>query len=217
MNLGQARTKLRRKIGNPSTVDVANALLTEALNESYRELATKYRHYKARKMCNFDTVEDQAEYGLPTDCGAIIQLWDITNEVEILRKYRKDFVLEDSPTSGKPTHYLRFRDYILLTPPPDDIYTLRLHYREDIADLSADGDEPVLPTPWHQGWVLQARWWYYDDQGDVPKALYALKMFERWLEGTPTEIDEENMHSDMGVVLPGLGSAAKRLDFDHED
>lgn len=218
MNLSQIRTRLRRRIGNPDTGDVSNTDLNEYINDSYRELAVNYSHHKVRKICTFPTVVGTADYGIPADAGAILGVRDTTNNVKLVKFGLRRGDTVTVTQNGRPQAYERIRGFVRLYPPPDGIYTIRLRYRENITDLSADGDEPLIPMTWHFGIVLHARWNYFDDKGDIPKATHAWNTFVAWVEGKQTEIEEESIDLDSGVELPTLaGNVEPRLDFDEAE
>lgn len=218
MQLSDMRTKLRKRIGNPSTTDVADTTLNEHLNTAYGEIANEFRFRKVRKLCTFDTVADQAEYGLPSDCLAVLRVRDTTNELRLEKLDDRRFAeLTDTDETGEPTGYVRFRDWITLVPTPDDAYTIQLHYKADVTDLSADADEPVLPSVWHRGIVMLAAFYYYDEEGDVPKAQSAYNVYELWASKKPVEVDEEKTDFDSGVTIPSLGTTPKALDFNESD
>lgn len=214
MNLSDMRTSLRRKIGNPGTTEVPNATLDEHLNNAYRDLATKFAHPKARKICSFPTVADSAAYGLPTAIGGILRVWDDTNKKRLEKIGDRRYAELPTMETGKPDRYVRLRDFIELIPTPDDAYTIFIHYTETIADLVQTDDVPVIPIPWHVGIVFLARWYYRDDQGDLPKASYALNAYNGWLSNRPTTFDEETVDIDSAVELPTLTYSEPRLDFD---
>ena len=113
-----------------------------------------------------------------------------------------------------PEQYCRFRDFIELVPPPDDVYTIFLYYTETITDLSQSDDVPVIPATWHVGIVFLARWYYYDDQGDVPKATYGLNAYKAWLSDRSTVFEEETVDIDSSVELPTYSTPQAKLNFD---
>src|ERR1041384_6200222 len=66
------RTKLRTRIGNPSITDVPDANLTTHLNDSYREIANKFKFHLVRSRYDFSTVIGTRLYNLPTGSVAIL-------------------------------------------------------------------------------------------------------------------------------------------------
>jgi len=214
MDLLTVRTKLRSRIGNPAVAEVTDATLDDHINDAYRDLGTKFKHPASRKICDFTTVADTSAYGLPGDAEAILNVWDTTNNKRIYKKSARWFAELTAQTSAKPKNYVRFRNYLELVPPPDDAYVIRVYYRTSITDLSLDGDEPVIPVTWHIAIVLLARWYYFDDQGDLPKAGYSLRAYDRWLRDRSTIDEEESSDYDSAVELSSLETQDERLNFD---
>ena len=223
MTLAELYTKLRKMIGNPDTTEVPNSLLTEHINDAYREIATKYHHHKSRKLCSFPTVADTSKYGLPADCGAVLGVQDQTNNKKLVKAGPRQYLTWDvaDVESGAPTQYARLRGFIQLATddggPPDDAYTIMLYYSETITSLSAASDEPVLPVTWDRGILLLARHLYYDEVENAPKALYSYQMFEAWVQNKATDIEEETFDLDSGVELPTLPDSSTRYDFDESE
>jgi hypothetical protein len=109
---------------------------------------------------------------------------------------------------------------IHLDPPPDDEYGLRLRLREATTALSADGDTPEIPTSWHYGIVLLARYKYWEVLQDGPKMSLSLQAFSDWVDSKTDEIAEELKHDyDQAVRLPDLEKFAggPARDFDYQD
>lgn len=221
MDLLQLRTKLRRQVGNPTSGDVTDSLLNEQINQAYKDVADRFRFHRNRKLCTFSTVVGQAEYGLPADLLSIIRVRDTTNGVRLIKSDSKRDAALDVATMdnrGKPTHYSRYRTWVTLDPVPDGIYTIELFYKGNIVDLVSDSDTPVLPDTWHHGILLMAKYHYYIDQPDAPKAQHAMGAFNDWATNKPSEVDEEKSDFDSGVEIPTLSHSTKaRLDFDHSD
>jgi len=222
MNLGQMRTKLRRRIGNPVDPNVTDDLLNEMINQGYRDVADRFRFHKNRKLCTFLTVAGQSNYGLPTELLSIIKMRDMSNGGRIMKSdARQDSEREVDTTDneGKPKHYTRYKSWVMLRPTPDDEYTIEVFYKADIVDLVSDVEEPILPVVWHYGIVEMAKYYYYMDQPDLPKAQAAMAAFNDWVSSKPTEVDEEKMDFDTGVAVPTLtqGGSDSRLDFNHSE
>lgn len=219
MNLSTMRTRLRERIGNPDTTDVPDATLTNRLNEAYRFIWDRYRFHANRTTnSSIATVAGTASYALPAGCDSIMSVKDTTNKVKLKKIGKDTYDAKGTITNGKPTEYFRENNNIILWTTPDGIYTIRVRYKTAMTDLSADGDEPSIPTSWHDGIVALARFMHWDTVGDVPKAQYAFRMWKEWVSDKSNEIDEELFQDyDESVSVPTLEQAIDRLDFDYSD
>lgn len=216
----QIRDALRKSIGNPDTTDVPETDLTININDSYREIANKFRFHDTRKLCQFDTIDGTYKYGLPVDASAVLRVRDNTNEKRLEkfgdRRAAEQLNVTANIQKGRPESYVRHKTWVEIFPIPDGIYEIELLYKARVVDLSADDDVPILPESWHRGIRLFAKYYYYEEKGDTPKELAAQGSFDRWLRNQPTEIDEESVDFDSGVTLPGLAEfpGDVRLEFD---
>lgn len=218
MDLLAIRTRVRSGVGSPSTTDVTDTVLNGFINDATSDLAVKFPHHKARRRTSFNTVADTQEYDLPSDVGAILRVWDETNHRRLEKIADSGFSELPDMESGKPLKYCRFRTQIALVPSPDeDDIVIWIHYRQNLTAMSADGDEPELPRSWHHGIVLLAKWYYYDDQGDVLKKNEAWATYRTWLDDMPTEQEEESADIDSGVRLPTLATRGRKQADDFED
>jgi hypothetical protein len=224
MQLSTMRASLRKRIGNPSTADVPDADLTEIINQSYKEVALKFRFHKTRRICRFSTVAGTANYELPADIGWIKRVRDNTNKVKIDPRDDAFIAARTDPSvTSKPTGYKRYRGFVLLDPTPDGIYEIEIFYQVgDLTVLSANGDSPVTPLAWDEGIILLSRYHYYSDfKGDIPKAQFSYTMYTTWVSDQPNEVDEEEKEIQGGVRIPSLGgwgtAEDRRLDFNHSD
>jgi hypothetical protein len=222
MDLVTARLTLRKKIGNPTVADVSNLDLDRIINAAYREIGSKYPFNETRCIKAFNTVVDTARYQVPTDMAALYRVWDDTNKRKLTKRgVRYLASLPLNFAAGAPRGYVRVKDYIQLIPTPDAIVSIQLFYLSDLGDLVADEDEFVLPLAWHDGIILKARHIYYDERGDIGKAIYAKNEWKDWVSDKPSELDlEKDDHDDVGVILPGLhtghmGRAGERVDYRH--
>lgn len=220
MDLHGMRDKLRIRIGNPTTTDVSDLRLSDVINRAYDDIAARYKFHRVRKICLFDTVVGQARYGIPADCFAVLRVRDNTNGKRLDKigdtKFSDRTDTVALTTNGRPRRYIRQRDWITLDPPPDDVYQIELFYKSKPADLVADSDTPVIPEQWHEGIIRLARFYYWDDIGDLPKAESASGIFDKWVAEMPTEFDDEAQAIDTGVGIPTLeqSQTSRRLDFD---
>jgi hypothetical protein len=219
MNLGEMQTKLRRQIGQPSLNAVPDLELTEHLNGAYRDISNKYRFHQVRRVVTFNTIALNDRYNLPSDCASIMRLRDATNEVKLEKWDDRRFSGRKSAAiPGKPQFYLRNENYVQLVPTPDAVLVMELKYKAVIAGLVSVIDVPTLPLTWHEGIVRLARFKYFEDATDLPKAKAAWDLWQAWLADQPIEVDEEKTDFDSGVSVPTLeGGLSPRLDFNHED
>lgn len=215
MDLVTIRTRLRRRVGNPQVAEVPDGELNENINDSYRDVATKFRHHKSRKICSFVTTVGVSQYGLPTDVGAVYRVWDDTNNKRLRKRGARWFAELTAQENGKPLDYVRFRNYVELVPPADGIYTIQVYYSHTIVTLAADGDTPELPETWHIGVLHLSEWYYWIDRGDAVKADNAYKVWQLWVRDKPVEVDDETVDIEQGVVVASLSEdQVVRQDFD---
>jgi hypothetical protein len=217
VDLQTMRTRLRERIGSPSTTDVTDAALNSHINLALEEVGNKYAFHKMRKRCRFTTEQGVSKYALPSDIAAVLRLANITSKRKLEKRGDRDIANSDQ-LEGEPTKYVRYRDYTELLPIPDGEYVIEVYYKVVLTEITADTEEPVIPQPWHMGVVLLARWYYYDAQGDIPKASYAMQSFDKWVQDKPVEIHEESVDIDSGVELPTITEVdTTRLDFNESD
>ena len=217
MDLPAIRTRLRRRVGNPTISEVPDSELNENINDAYRDIATKFRHHKSRKLCSFVTSVGVSQYGLPTDVGAVLRVWDDTNNKRLKKRGARFFAELGTQTNGKPIYYVRLRGFLELVPPADDVYTIQVYHTHTIVALTGD-DSPNIPETWHVGVLHLSEWYYHVDRGDAVKADGAYKTWQLWVRDKPIEIDEETVDMEQGVVVPTLSeSVSAALDFDESD
>ena len=220
MNLLQMRTKLRKRVGNPDTTDAPEVDLTENINSAYRDISSRFRFHKVRKLCVFSTIIGTRRYGLPTDCEALLRVRNNTQGTKITKEDDSYTARQESDINevqGTPLTYARQLDWILLDPTPDAVETIELYYKSGITDLSSDGSIPLLPIAWHEGIIKLARHYFYDEKGDATKAQYALTTYQSWLDTKTVEFDEEKLDYDKGARVVSLERPARaRVSFDEE-
>jgi hypothetical protein len=220
VNLLQMRTTLRARIGNPTTTDTLDSVLDGEINAAYTDIVDRYRFHLARKRCRFDTIAGEARYDLPTDVLVVMRLSDITNYRKLIKWGDRQLNSVDNYTAqGKPIYYVRYRNWVELSPIPDGIYTIEVFYKYAHAPITDDQQIPNIPLSWHEGIVLMAKHKYYSNiENDQVKAAMAYESFKLWVSDKPTEIDEESVDIDSGVeIVPLSKPTTERLDFDHSN
>ena len=216
MDLLALRTRLRRRVGNPGTAEVSDSDLDENINDAYRDIASKFRHHLSRKLVTISTVAATAKYSLPTDIGAVLHVWDSTNNVGLRKRGVRWQPKPGTAVDGKPEDYIRILDELEFVPRPDAVYAVEVYYSHTITSLSADDDEPELPLTWHVGVLHLSGWYYFTDRGDAQKSDNAYKIWQLWIRDKPVELDEETVDAQSrSAIIPKPGEDVDiRLDFD---
>lgn len=126
------------------------------------------------------TVDGTAYVSVPSDCIAISEIFDETNDVQLEWLAYPEYVGKsdraDTSSEGKPTYWVRSGAYIYLYPTPDDAYTLTIHYRKRPADLSGASDVTVLGEEWDDIILEYAVAIGRDWSNEPEKAMYSRKL-----------------------------------------
>jgi hypothetical protein len=220
MQLVDFRTNLRARIGNPTTAEVPDATLTDLINDAASELADRFEFHDVRKIVTFPTVAPvgtvtTTRYNIPADCLAVLSVWNTGSTANPtaqgkLEKRDEAWLAQQqtdptNPITGIPLAYVRQRDWIELSPAPDDVYTIRLTYKATNT-MVQDTDTPVTPVTWDKGILHLARAKFYDEiRLDTEKAKWAFTVYETWVQSKPVEVEEEDFADNVeGVVMPTL-------------
>ena len=210
---------VRRYIGNPSTTAEADATLLELVNFAYKQIATRYQFHATVEHDTINTAAGTRSYALDSDDVVLLDVWNRTyqtklRKIDMLNVSQFDDTNIASPQRGRPTHYYRSGANVILYPNPDAVYVLELVTRITPASIVA-GTSPAIPLSWHEGIALWARWQYFDQRGDYPKAQYAYNVLQTWLSTKENEWSEENAAFQGGIEMPTL--AARHLFARSED
>ena len=210
--------ELRTAIGNPTTADVSDINLATHINSAYSDISRKFKWIEVVTNATFATVVGTADYAVPGSINTIMKVRDDTNTRRLLRRYLRYIAALGTQSNGQPIRYARLdATQIRLSPPPAGVYTIRVWGIAPVAALSAGGDTPLLPTEWHIGIRLLAKYNYHRDQsGDIPKATSGLNDYREWMRDMPTPQEIETEEIDVGVELPTLAGddGTTRQDFD---
>lgn len=218
-----AQTELRASIGNPiDGGSAAAANLKTCLNDALLEIYDKFRHLRGEVAQTITTVDGTATYALGSTVEAVLFVWDATAGMtgRRLRKMPEDMLPTTVPeVTGRPTHYYRTENSILLYPTPDDVYTLKALCRVRPTALSADADPLPLPDTWKPAWLRLARHYYYDSFGNDPaKAREAYASYQAFVNDKPTTAEEESVEPTIGVDIGyATRSTFQRRSWDNED
>lgn len=198
---------LRVRVGNPTTTEVPNLTLIRVINSAYDFIISRYPFHETRRVASFSTVNGTARYTVPSDLLSLLRVWDETSRRKIVKRgVRYLASLPKNLATGEPKAYVRTTNWIEFVPTPSAVYSMRLYYLSKPADLALDADVPLIPATWHEGILAKARHIYYDERGDIGKAVYSGNAWKEWVADKPSEIDaEKDDMDDQPVILPELG------------
>lgn len=114
----------------------------------------------------------QVYYNLPTNLFQVFDVRQANTPLKLtqLGIWTLDQFQPDIQTTAPPSGYHLFRDdpdtaatsakqrQISFFPSPDDEYNMEIRYIYQLTDLSADGDIPILPVPYHSVMLDGAEW-----------------------------------------------------------
>src|SRR6266581_5164176 len=158
MQLSDLRSRLRSRIGNPSTTDVPDTPnLDQHINDAYQEILNKYKFKRRRARARFTTVIGTDKYNVSSLTDVIYKAWDRTNgrELEyvgtnVLSKRDYNATPNALVQNSKPEKWAHIETYLQLLPPPDGAYVIEFVYKVTYAALVNTTDVPVIPAPWHR-------------------------------------------------------------------
>lgn len=127
------------------------------LNRAYWELLDKYKFREKDIIATFPTVIGTSFYHTPSSFEALqsLAIIDLTSEQHtpldrITNDEYEQIAVGGSQNYAKPEKYLRHGSGIRLWPTPDNIYTIRIYYWTELADLSSGNIDPLIPRAWHE-------------------------------------------------------------------
>jgi hypothetical protein len=208
--LSTLRTEVRESLAVDAT-DMPDATIDLLLNRTYWELLEKFHIRETESSTTLTTNQGQREYLLPPDfeslrISAIID--PETNQHHKLSMFSvKEYEAlqnDDVENEEFPTHYFRANESLILWPTPDDTYTVILHYRQTLADLSDAAPSAALPKSWQELLIFGAvfRGWFKlndYDRANSAKAHY-IGMINSMV---PQESKEESDTSTAGLQVLG--------------
>lgn len=218
MNFLTMQTRLRERIGNPTTQDVSAATLAVRLNEAYEIIWDRYRfHANRARNVSVVTVAGTDTYTLPVTGDVVRSVRDTTNRIRLKKLMQREWESRDhSSGTGKPVSYYIEDGILGIDPKPDGAYSLDIEQRKIYVALASDNDVPTIPASWHLGIVILARYQHWEVTGNWQMTQAALAIWNNWVESKSDEVAEEIFaDSSFNFQPEGLENSTRRLDFDH--
>lgn len=152
--LALLRSDLRDHLGMDST-DLPDDNCDRLLNRSFWALTSKLRFNAQEGETSFVTVAGTHSYLTPTNDESVQRVMILDNDSATYTSLIKIddwnmFPKQDDSAGDEdlPIYYSRRADYFILSPTPDDVYTIRVKYRMTLADIISSG--PTIPREWHE-------------------------------------------------------------------
>lgn len=194
--LSTLRSRLRQRIGNPSTTALPNASADSYVNLGYHHTLDTFLHTVMRQEYQFSTVAGTATYTIPRAYRSLIRLW---NQTEGKRVYKVTDVYAyqlragtNDTTRGRPIRYFKKGAEVRLFPTPDAVYVMQAYCKMKLSDLVNDTDEIEIDD-WDDIILARAAYGYYLDIGDEPKAKWQLAVWKEATNNKPSQLEEETV------------------------
>lgn len=219
MNLTELRADLTIAVGNPS--GITSTTLDSCINKAYLRICDMFTFSQNTKRTTTNTVIGTQSYNLATNDTTVLGVWNKTHRYALDKVDAHSVNMYDdqstvSPRRGRPRKYYRAESSIFIMPAPDAVYVLEFVTKQKVAKLVNTSDTPVLYEPWHDGIVLLARWYYFDQVAfDFPKAQYAWGVWQSWLQTKPSEVHQESVDLEQGADFMPITSRTG-TDFDYD-
>lgn len=163
-----------------------------------------------------DCVVNQFDYVLPTDFLALNRLEIITSgtginevkgRVKPISLNQQDAISQNQ--AGVPCWYSIKKNRVTVYPAPDSTaYKLRIFYSPVVADMSADGDTPDVPTQYQEYIAVVALLDGFIKDDRVPTNLVAKQQFyEKLMMQMADERTQDESRSVIMTSDSGYGSA----------
>jgi hypothetical protein len=176
----------------------ARTRVKAAINHHQRELLTRpgYARLLRDRQLTFTSASGTHTYSFPSSVARIIHITDTDSHQIKLKRRDLAWLRKADPgleTLGAPESYIdRGRAstgllQVQLWPTPQDAYTYTLDYTAQIADMTDDAEEPILPLDFHRVLSLgaQEEEWVRadDDRAGIARARREAleKNLNRWL------------------------------------
>jgi hypothetical protein len=203
-----------------ATTSDARTRVKAAINHHQRELLTRpgYARLLRDRQLTFTSASGTHTYSFPSSVARIIHITDTaSNQIKLVRRTLAWLRTADPglDTLGAPECYIDLGRastglfQVQLWPTPQDAYTYTLDYTAQIADMTDDAEEPILPLDFHRVLSLgaQEEEWVRADDDRAAIARGRREAIERnlhrWLWDLPDSTTERpSGWSQLGAWFP---------------
>ncbi len=211
IDLATLRSELRFALSMDS-LDLPDPDADLLLNRTYWELLEKFHIRETESSMTFPTVAGTRQYSLPASfeslrISAIVDPDSLqhTQLDKFSIKQYENVYSDDEDQRNIPTNYFRGNEDIILWPTPDDVYTVVIHYKSTLADLSDANVDAALPKSWQELLLFGATYRGFIRFNDYDKARGAKSNYDSILiTMVPQESKEEWDTSTAGLQPKGM-------------
>jgi len=224
-SLGEIVSTATQALGNRSDIALSTASLWA--NESQREVWDVTPHDLQEAIAVSSTTVNEDKITLPSDYQELLVLSNLSVSIGgkpvLLDEINLDDLESWSATTGEPTHYALYSDWLELRPVPDSAYSLQLRYRKQLSDMTELTDVPSVATRFRYAVFLKTKELLAQHAINAPElAIQARNDYLSFMASNPSDRalrQRENHFFGLGIPrgrgeTPG-GTAA--YDFDTSD
>lgn len=124
------------------------------INHAFFELLLnpRFSFYELDDLALFNTVANTRSYNIldpAPDLWFILDLRDDTNSRKLRRSHWQVFD-KITETTGQPTRYAHFNNFVELDPTPDAVYLMQLRFRHRPSDLTSGSTFEGIGNEWEE-------------------------------------------------------------------
>ena len=193
----------REELGSPSTTILPDADITERLNQSYLELASRFRHPELETSVSVSMVDGTQAYANASDHYYTIAIRDETNDRKL--QYRKlEWILaQDTDTKGDGQYWTRHGTNFLIYPTPNSADTYTQYYVKIPTELSAGTDTTDFDNQtWDEILKWGAVWRLFNMLGQQDRMIHARNIWRTLINSMPEThmLEGERGHQIIGPM-----------------
>lgn len=179
--------------------DITASLTTRFIDNGIARIQRQLRTALNEKKADYQITTSTGSFTLPADFLEIISLYK--DEFELTRitmsQYRK---LQQSGAVGKPRHFVREQQNLLVYPTPTS-GSLSLYYYSEFPALSSDSDTNNLITVAPDLVIYAALTYAADYYLDERSTLFEQK-FQQFLQEVQEQANDQELNGGTQAILP---------------
>lgn len=200
LSLGGFTEAVTAALGHPPEDSVTSDEIAGVINDSYFEIARRFRHRRMQRDVTISTTSGTNEYALESDYFWMRVVRDETNNENLLPRSLQFIQSRNDGVSSQPLYWATEDYNIILSPTPDNTYTIRTWYFARPARLVDPADSSVFEDEWDEivKRGAEARGFYL--MGEYDRQIHALNLQRSLIN---TIIETQTLEKVIGVDVAG--------------